>query len=52
MISKGKRKNFKELKWRNRWNQLRIASRCPIAPLKKRSLKVGSNNNIPNSLKY
>jgi len=43
---KEKRKNFKELKlkWRNRWNQLRIASSCPIAPSKKRFPKSWFHN--------
>jgi len=28
-------KSLIQLKWRNRWTQPRIASSCPIAPLKK-----------------
>jgi len=42
-------KNFKELKWRNRWSQLEIVFNCPIAPLKKdNSAKVESITNLQN----
>ena len=35
----------------NRWNQHRIASRCPIAPLKKQFVKVGSKYQYTKFLK-
>lgn len=41
-----------KLQWRHRWTQPRIASSCPIAPLKKRFKIVETNNNIPKILGF